>query len=161
MIIYDLRVDVRQVSLIYLTAGLAVFFCAVWVSPQFIRARLATTLVDAAKPLAFTMIIATGTLGWFAYDARRQADALVELCLCEGCSVVEGAAYDVEKVRQITSGGRFNSTILAGYFKVREQLFIHYPRNQYDYSPSNFLQEGQRVRVYSKDNTLILIEAVD
>jgi hypothetical protein len=158
VIVYDLREEARLISLIHLIAPLALCLGAVWFAPRSVQAWLPDALVDSARPLTFVFGLAAGVLGWMEYDERSQADALVERCLLGGCLMKEGPVYDVERVRQISSGTRYLAPMRGGYFKVGDTLYAHYPREQSNYSPANLLREGEPVRVYSLDGVIVLVE---
>ncbi len=161
MVIFDLREEARQISLIYLIAPAAFAFAIASLAPPPLRARMPAALAEATRPLALVFGLTTGLLGWVEFDERRQADALVELCLNCGCTVAEGPVHDIEPVRKITSGGRFNAPMRGGYFKVGGKLYAHSPRESSDYSPANFLREGELVRIYSQDEQLVLVEVLE
>lgn len=161
MLIFDLREEAHLVSLLHGVVTAAVVLGALSVAPAPIRSRLPVALAEAARPLTFAFLLAAGLLGWIEYDERRQANALVETCLSGGCEIAEGQVYGVERVRQISPGGRFTAPIQRGDFKVGDKLYFHYPRDGSNYSPANFLREGERVRVYSKDDRLVLVEGCE
>lgn len=161
MLIFDLREEAQLFSLFHGVAAASIALGALSVLPPPMRSRLPVALIEAAGPLTFVFLLATGLLGWMEYDERRQADVMVELCLSGGCEMAEGPVYEVEHVRQTSSGGRFTAPVRRGEFKIGDKLYFHYPRDGSNYSPANLLREGDRVRVYSNGDQLVLVEVCE
>ncbi|CAA7622100.1 hypothetical protein [Magnetospirillum sp. SS-4] len=158
MIIFDLREEAYFASYLYAMAATAAVFGAMAVAPRSLRSRMPPALAEAIIPFAFVFILAAGIFAWAEYDERRRADALVELCLNGGCTVVEGNVHDVVPVHKITSGGRMTAPIWGGHFRVGDALYTHYPRDHSNYSPANRLRDGEWARVHSQGDTLVLVE---
>lgn len=158
MIVFDLREEVRLLSLVHLVGGLAVVLGLMALAPRSLRSRLPEALAEALRPLALVFAAAAAVLLWGEVVERRNADDLVAQCLRGGCGVAEGLVTDVEPVRQITSGGRFGAPTFGGSFRVGGTAYAHHPAGYSDYSPANALRDGDRVRVYSVGGTVVLVE---
>ena len=160
MVIFDLREEARLVSFLYLVGGGAVVFGLLALAQRWLLKRLSETLADAARPLAVFFAIISAIMLWLEYDERQQAEALVAQCMSGACDMTEGPVYDVMPVHQIAAGSRYLMPTWRGHFSVGERHFTHYLPSFSGYSPVNYLRDGDRVRVYSLDNLLILVELV-
>ena len=161
MIIFDLREEARMASYLYGIGSATILLMLAAAIPDRIRNRLPSALAESLRPLAGAFLLATIVLAWFEYSERQEADRLAELCLSGACAVTEGPATSVDPIHKITSGSRWTAPIEGGYFQVGDTVFAHYPRDHSDYSPITFLRQGQMVRVYSKDQVLVLVEVID
>ncbi|CAA7616535.1 hypothetical protein [Magnetospirillum sp. UT-4] len=161
MIVFDLREEARLITYLYPIGACALAFAAAALAPLRLRRRLPEALADSVRPLAVIFGLVTAGLVWVEYDERRQAEALVELCLAGGCTVVEGEVSDVEPVHKISSGGRYTQATYGGYFRIGDTLFAHYPRDFSSYSPANHLRDGDRARAYQSGETLVLVDLTD
>ena len=162
MIIFDLRGETQQLSALYAYGGIAVaLVAAVALSPKSIRDRLNAAFADAVWPLVLVLVVYMAIMIWNENGKRKQAEALVEQCWNGGCNVVEGRVHDVEPVRQISSGGRYSAPTYRGTFKVGDEVFFHYPSDNSAYSPANLLRDGDRARVHSQDDIIVLVEVID
>ncbi|MCA1907775.1 MAG: hypothetical protein LDL39_05380 [Magnetospirillum sp.] len=161
MIVFDLREEARLVSYLYLTGGLTLALLLVGLTHKWFQGRLwPATLGDAAFPLALVFALASLGLGWMEVDERQQAETLAAQCLAGQCDMVEGPVVSATPVRQVTQGSRYTAPMERGEFRVGDHVFFHYPRDHSDYSPANKLQPGQKVRVYSHQQVLVLVEEI-
>jgi hypothetical protein len=161
MIIFDLREEAELVSYLYVVGAIALALSAAAVAPVSFRVRLPDALADSLRPLALVFTLAAAGMVWVEYEERSEARSLVAQCSAEGCNFVEGTVSDVNPVHKITTGGRFTSPIWGGHFTVGDRFYAHYPRDHSNYSPANLLRDGDRVRICSQGERLVLVEMID
>lgn len=160
MVIYDLRIEAGLISWMYLVAPVTVILVLVSFAPFSVRSRLPLVLPEDVPLLALFFTLLLISMVWYEDYERKQAASMVEQCLRGNCNVVEGP---VSAVRPVHSAGssRFNSSFKAGSFKVGDKVFGHYPSDFQEYSPCNLLSNGDHIRVYTKDETIVLVEKLE
>ncbi len=160
MIIFDLRIEAQQMGWIYLVVPITALLVLASLAPVSVRSRLPLVLPEDVPLIALFFALLLISMVWYEDNERKQAESMVEECLRGNCNVVEGQASAVRPVHSAGSS-RFNSSFRTGSFRVGEKLFIHYPSDFHEYSPCNFLSNGDLIRVYTMNEVMVLVEKLE
>lgn len=160
MVVFDLRVEAQQLSLVYVVAPVTVLLVLASLAPMSIRSRQSLVIPEDVRTLALIFAVALIIIVWHEYYERKRAESLVEQCMSGGCDVVEGRISEVRYDSGVND--RYAHRVPRGSFKVGDKYFAHYSQDfKASHFPSNVLNDGDRVRVYTKSEVLVLVEKLE
>lgn len=160
MVVFDLRVEAQQLSLMYVVAPITALLVLASFAPYSVRSRQSLLVPEDVRRLALIFAIVLIVMVWHEVYERKRAAFMVAQCLSGSCSVFAGRASEVRPVHA-NGESRYSHRVPKGSFKVGDKYFSHSPPDFQSYSPCNLLNDGDLIRVHTMDDVLVLVEKLE